>query len=183
MPFITEEIYHLLSDRDEDLITKQFEETDKSEQKILEQGSLLKEIITSIRDTKNKNQIKPKEKIELHIQTKHKNNYSSIEDILSKQANAEIFYTHDNIENCLSVIINKDKFFIKTEQAINTSVQKDQLLKDLEYLKGFLISVDKKLSNERFVQNAKAEIIELERKKKADAEAKIKIIEDSLSTI
>jgi valyl-tRNA synthetase len=57
------------------------------------------------------------------------------------------------------------------------------LQKDLEHLKKFLISVEKKLSNERFVQNAKSEVIELERKKKADAETKIKIIEESLSSI
>ena len=69
------------------------------------------------------------------------------------------------------------------EKQIDKSAQKEQLEKDLEYLKGFLSSVEKKLSNERFVQNAKAEVIELERKKKADAETKIKIIEESLSTI
>ncbi len=87
------------------------------------------------------------------------------------------------IDNSLSILINKDKFFIETEQEINTAIQKAQLQKDLEHLKNFLNSVEKKLSNENFVQNAKPEVIKLERKKKADAEAKIKIIEDSLSTI
>jgi valyl-tRNA synthetase len=57
------------------------------------------------------------------------------------------------------------------------------LEKELEYQKGFLLSVEKKLSNERFVQNAKPEVIELERKKKADAEAKIKAIEESLAAL
>jgi valyl-tRNA synthetase len=56
-------------------------------------------------------------------------------------------------------------------------------LKDLDYQKGFLVSVEKKLGNERFVQNAKAEVIEIERKKKADAEAKIKAIEESLASL
>ena len=55
--------------------------------------------------------------------------------------------------------------------------------KDLEYLKGFLVSVDKKLSNEKFVNNAKPEVVDIERKKKADAEAKIKVIEESLSSL
>ena len=183
MPFITEEIHHLLKKQSEDIIIKQFEKPEKAEHKILEQGNILKEIITAIRDTRNKNQIKPKEKIKLHILTEHRQQYSLIEEILAKQANADIFYTHDNIENCLSVLINKDKFFLETEQAVNSSVQKDQLLKDLQYLKGFLTSVDKKLSNQKFVQNAKSDVIELERKKKADAETKIKIIEESLSTI
>ena len=184
MPFITEEVYHLLREQKEDLTTRQFERTVKPHHKILEQGNILKEVITAIRDVRNKNQVKPKDKIKLHIQAEHKNNYNSILDILSKQVNAEaVSFTHDAIENSFSVLVNKDKFFIETDQAINTTVQKEQLEKDLEYLKGFLSSVEKKLSNERFVQNAKAEVIELERKKKADAEAKIKIIEESLSTI
>ena len=66
---------------------------------------------------------------------------------------------------------------------IDTTTQKEQLIKDLEYQKGFLISVEKKLSNERFVQNAKPEVVEVEKKKKADAEAKIKAIEESLERL
>jgi valyl-tRNA synthetase len=184
MPFITEEVHHLLKEQSADLTVKQFETTNKPDQKILEQGNILKEVITSIRDTRNRNQIKPKEKIKLHIQTGHKQNYTSIEDILSKQVNAaSVSYTDTAIENSLSVIVNKDKFFIEADQVINTTLQKQQLQKDLEYLKGFLISVEKKLSNERFVKNAKTEVIELERKKKADALTRIKILEESLSTI
>jgi len=72
---------------------------------------------------------------------------------------------------------------LKTKLTIDTSIQKDQLLKDLEYQKGFLLSVEKKLSNERFVQNAKPEVVEVEKKKKADAEAKIKAIEESLASL
>ncbi|HUS02639.1 MAG TPA: valine--tRNA ligase [Chitinophagaceae bacterium] len=184
MPFITEEVHHLLKEQKEDLTVKQFEIPGKPDQEILEQGNILKQVITSIRDTRNRNQVKPKDKIKLHIQTGHKHNYTSFEDILSKQVNAEsISYTDNAIENSLSVLVNKDKFFIEADQVINSSVQKEQLQKDLEYLKGFLISVEKKLSNERFVKNAKSEVIELERKKKADAETRIKIIEESLSTI
>jgi valyl-tRNA synthetase len=60
---------------------------------------------------------------------------------------------------------------------------KEELLKDLEYQKNFLTSVQKKLSNERFVQNAKPEVVEFEKKKQADAEARIKTIEESLSNL
>ena len=63
---------------------------------------------------------------------------------------------------------------------MQTGNSQEELSKELEYLKGFLLSVDKKLSNERFVQNAKPEVVELEKKKKADAEEKIKAIEESL---
>ena len=77
----------------------------------------------------------------------------------------------------------KDKFFIETTTLLDTASQKQQLQKDLDYLKGFLVSVEKKLGNERFVQNAKPEVIEIERKKKADAEEKIKVIENSLAAL
>ena len=81
------------------------------------------------------------------------------------------------------MVVGTDKFFIETEIALDTATQKEQLTKDLDYLKGFLISVEKKLSNERFVQNAKPEVVDIEKKKKADAEEKIKAIEESLATL
>jgi valyl-tRNA synthetase len=125
MPFITEEVYHLLKQQSGDLVVKQFEKKDRPDHKILEQGNILKDVITSIRDVRNKNQVKPKDKIKLHIQTGHKHNYSSIEDILAKQVNAEtVAYTGNAVDNSISVLVNKDKFFIETNKAIDTSVQK-----------------------------------------------------------
>lgn len=184
MPFITEEVYHLLSEQKEDITVKQYEKIADADKSILDQGNILKEVITAIRDTRNKNQIKPKEKIQLHIETADKAGFKKIEDILAKQINAEIIsFTKHPVTNSITIVVNKNKFYLQAEQLMNTNAQKDQLVKDLEHLKGFLNSVEKKLSNERFVQNAKKEIIELEQKKKADAEAKIKIIEESLSTI
>ena len=82
------------------------------------------------------------------------------------------------------VVVSADRqFFLHVERQIDTAAQKEQLLKELEYQKGFLASVEKKLSNERFVQNAKAEVVEIERKKKADAEQKIKALEESLRSL
>ena len=102
--------------------------------------------------------------------------------MLSKQVNAEtVLFTRTHVGDSITVVVQKDKFFLETTTAMDTSLQKEQLQKDLEYLRGFLISVDKKLSNEKFVNNAKPEVVEVERKKKADAEAKIKVIEESLS--
>jgi valyl-tRNA synthetase len=75
------------------------------------------------------------------------------------------------------------KIYVQPRNVIDTSGQNEELKKELDYLKGFLISVDKKLANERFVQNAKPEVVEIERRKKADAEHKIKVIEESLATI
>lgn len=80
-------------------------------------------------------------------------------------------------------MVQKDKFFIETTTELDTETQRAQLQKDLDYLKGFLVSVEKKLSNERFVSNAKPEVVDIERKKKADAEDKIRIIEESLAAL
>ena len=184
MPFITEEIYHQLKERADDLTIKQFAAAKTANKTILSNAILLKEVISSIRDARNKNQLKPKDTIKLHIQTEDNSTYKSIESILLKQVNAEsISYITASVANSITVVVQKDKFFIETTTVLDTASQKEQLQKDLDYLKGFLISVEKKLSNERFVQNAKPEVIEIERKKKADAEEKIKVIEESLAAL
>ena len=184
MPFVTEEIYHQLRSQPDDLTVRQLVPVKIVDAAILAEGSLLKEVISGIRDARNKNQLKPKETIKLHIQTENNTSYKKLEPVLTKQVNAEtIDYTSNAVPNSITLVVQKDKFFIETTTVLDTSTQKEQLQKDLDYLKGFLASVDKKLSNERFVQNAKPEVIETERKKKADAEAKIKVIEESLQTL
>jgi len=128
--------------------------------------------------------LKPKEQVRLHIQTANTSVYKDIEGILQKQVNAEsVSHVTEAVPNSINVVVQKDKFFIESENLADASSQKEQLQKDLDYFEGFLASVEKKLGNERFVQNAKPEIIELERKKKADAEAKIKAIKESLENL
>lgn len=184
MPFITEEIYHQLSDKQDDLCVKQTLGNGQWTVDILTKGELLKKVITALREARVKNQIKPKDVIQLHVQTSATNNYTSIENILKKQVNAEhIHYTNDAVANTIVVAIESDKFFIEAEKQIDSASLKQELEKDLAYQKGFLESVMKKLSNERFVANAKPEVIANEQKKKADAEARIKTIEESLSSL
>jgi valyl-tRNA synthetase len=186
MPFVTEEIYHQLKERKEgdDLTIRRMKEYRTQNSGVLKQGELLKEVITSIRDARNKIQLKPKDQVKLHIQTHNSPVYKDIESILQKQVNAEsISYVNEAVPNAINVVVQKDKFFIESESQADTSSQKEQLQKDLNYFEGFLASVEKKLDNERFVQNAKPEIIELERKKKADVEAKIKAIKESLESL
>lgn len=186
MPFISEEIYHLLKERaaGDDITIKQLSPAAKTDKEVLQLAIQLKEVITALRDIRVKNQIKPKEAIKLSIETNQQQSYKLIESILAKQLNAEsITYVSATVAGTISAVIQKDKFYIATEQAIDTSSQKEQLLKDLEYLKGFLLSVEKKLGNERFVKNAKQEVVDIEKKKKADAEAKIKAIEESLASL
>ena len=184
MPFITEEIYHLLKERKEDLIVKQFAQIEKANNAILSEGNKLKNVISAIRDAKNKNNVKPKEKISLFIETSESSSYEPIKVILAKQTNADhIFFNEPSESSSIMTVVGNEKIYIKSDAAIDTGVQKEKLEKDLKYLKGFLITVDKKLSNDKFVQNAKPEVIELERKKKADAETKIKVIEQTLSSL
>ncbi len=184
LPFVTEEIYHQLKEQNDDLTVKRYPAVRTTGKTILSDAILLKEVITAIRDARNKNQLKPKDSIRLHIQTDNTDTYKVIESILLKQVNAEsISYTSDSVVNSITVVVQKDKFFIETTTLLDTASQKQQLQKDLDYLKGFLVSVEKKLGNERFVQNAKPEVIEIERKKKTDAEEKIKVIENSLAAL
>ncbi|HLP37159.1 valine--tRNA ligase [Lacibacter sp.] len=186
MPFISEEIYHALKERaaGDDITIKQLSSASKADKQVLQLAIQLKEVITALRDIRVKNQIKPKEAIKLSIETDQQQSYRAIESILAKQLNAEsISYVSASVAGTISAVIQKDKFYIATKQAIDTSSQKEQMLKDLEYLKGFLLSVEKKLGNERFVQNARPEVVDIEKKKKADAEAKIKAIEESLASL
>ena len=186
MPFVTEEIYHHLKERKDgdDITIKMITKIEGNKPNIRRQGTLLKEVITGLRDVRIKNQLKPKEEIKLSIQTEDHESYHLFKSILSKQTNAtEINFVKDAVPNSISTVVQKDKFFIETENELDTTAQKEQLIKDLEYQKGFLLSVEKKLSNVRFVQNAKPEVVEVEKKKKADAEAKIKAIEESLSSL
>jgi valyl-tRNA synthetase len=183
MPFITEEIYHLLADRAEgdDLCIRQFRPVTTADARVLAQGSLLKEAITTLRDARNKAQLKPKEPIRLHILPESEADYHLITGILGRQVNAEsIAFTAEAIAGALTTVSGKDKYYIVTEQALDSGNQKEELQKELVYLKGFLDSVNKKLGNERFVQNAKPEVVDLERRKKEDAEIKIKALEESL---
>ncbi|HRI19572.1 MAG TPA: class I tRNA ligase family protein, partial [Panacibacter sp.] len=184
MPFITEEIFHLLKEQKDDLCIKQFTQLASAEHSILAKGGLLKKVISAIRDARNKNQIKPKDTIQLYVETSFDDNYKPIENILAKQVNASLInYTTESVNNSIVVAIEKDKFFIETNKQIDPEKIKEELLKDLEHQSDFLNSVLKKLSNERFVQNAKPEVIALERKKQADAEARIKTIEESLANL
>ena len=182
MPFITEEVYHLVQDQKDDLTVKQFPPIEIPDESILSQGEKLKEIITSIRDTRNKNSVKPKEKIRLYVEGSTIEGWPGIEPILSKQLNASsISFTQKAVPATICVVIGKDKYYLETENPQVPGKQNEQMLKDLDYLKGFLVSVDKKLNNERFVQNANEEVIALERKKRADTQQKILAIEQILT--
>lgn len=184
MPFITEEVYHLLKEQDDDLSIKQFEPIAPADENIIQQGELLKQLISGVRDARVKNNIKNKETVGLYIQTDNQAMYQPLFPILLKQVNADkISFTDKPVEKSISVLVDKDKLYVETYVELDTAAQKQQLEKDLAYYEGFLAMVEKKLSNEKFVQNAKPEVVEMERKKKADAEQKILAIKEALAAL
>ena len=182
MPFVSEEIHHLLQQQQTDLCITQYEKTLSPDAIILQQGELLKQVISALRDARNKNQVKPKETIQLHIQTADTIAFKAIENIISKQVNAAaVFYTSDTVANCIVVAVEKNKFYLESNQKLDNVTLKTDLLKDLEHQQQFLLGVQKKLSNEKFVQNARPEVLAMEQKKAADANARIKTIEESIA--
>ncbi|MGH2645660.1 MAG: class I tRNA ligase family protein, partial [Chitinophagaceae bacterium] len=186
MPFVTEEIYHQLCPREQgdDLMIKRLEEVKPFNAKVLEQGQQARQVITAIRDTRNTHQLKNKDIISLRVYTEQPEIYKRFEAILLKQINADhLYFTNQEFDHSIAIVVNKDKFFIRIPQNTNHNLQKDKLLQDLQHQKGFLDSVEKKLSNERFVQNANPELVENERKKQTDAKARIQAIEESLKSL
>ena len=104
--------------------------------------------------------------------------------IITKLANiTTVDFVADKVSGASAFMVGNDEFFIQLNETIDVEAEKERLNAELVYLQGFLKSVDAKLGNERFVQNAKPEIIQNERNKKADADAKIKIIEESLAAL
>jgi valyl-tRNA synthetase len=184
LPFVTEEIYHLLQPQQDDLCTKLIFTNRVINRPIIEQGNFLKQIITTIREARNKNGLKPKEEIQIFIQTANTNIYSDIQSILKKQLNAsEVNFVDSPVANAQVVAIENEKFFLTSGAFIQNVFSKEDLEKDLQHQNAFLISVQKKLNNQNFVQNAKPEVLILEQKKQADAIARIKNIEESLATL
>jgi len=193
MPFVTEEIYHALAAREkgDDLCIRQLREPEglwegyaKSEKDLLKEGFLLKAAISGIRDARIKAQVKSRESVKLYIRTDERDTYTTISHLLAKQVNAgEIGFTEAAIPNAITTVIGKDQFYMVSDAPMDIAGQKSEMLKEIDYLKGFLLSVEKKLGNEKFVAHAKPEVVESERKKKADAEQKIRVLQETLTTL
>jgi valyl-tRNA synthetase len=184
MPFITEEIYHLLKERKDDITVKQLVPTTPASTEILQVGKMLQEGISAIRDARKKYELKNVEQVLLTIDATSFTSFNQHNalPIIEKQVNASIV---DKLAttNEITIVTTHAKYYLDIQKEVDTTALKDELLKDLEYQKGFLQSVMKKLSNERFVQNAKPEVVEMEKKKQSDAEARIKTIEESLANL
>jgi valyl-tRNA synthetase len=184
MPFITEEIWHQLSEREEGdcIIIAEFPKAAKIDHKLLEQFDYAKEVIMAIRKIRNDKSIKNKETLELYI----KKNFdempvTTFDDICAKLCNlCEVKYTDKKIEDALSFVVKSTEFYIPLLENIDKAEEIKKLEEELRYTKGFLNSVMNKLNNEKFVNNAPEQVVANENKKKSDAESRIKVIEEQL---
>jgi valyl-tRNA synthetase len=188
MPFITEELWHdeLFGERGEMdcCIVAQLPGIEQINTQLLIEIEIVKQAITDIRNIRNSKQISPKEALSLSIKINSDINYNQYQTIICKLGNINGFdIVNDKVSGAASFMVSKDEFYIPLTENIDPVAETERLNKELEYLHGFLKSVEAKLGNERFMKNAKPEIIENELKKKADAETKLKIIHDNLASL
>lgn len=192
MPFITEEIWQDIRDRKEgdSICIAPFPKAGIVDTQILTDFETLFDIISNVRNIRNAKQISPKTELPLAIKTATPKRFEALESLVQKMANvSSISYIGENIagESTLgdsmlgvSFLLKSDEFFINLAGEIDIEQEIAATRKELEYNIGFRDSVLKKLSNEKFVANAKPEVIERERQKLADAESKIQALEQRL---
>jgi len=188
MPFITEELWHdeLFGERSEldCCIVAQLPNNGETNTQLLTETESVKQVIAQIRNIRNSKQISPKEILGLSLKSGSVLNYKTYEPIIAKLANiSELSIIDEKISGAINFMVHTDEFYIPLNESVDPVAERARLLKEKEYLDGFLKSVNAKLSNERFMNNAKPEIIEVELKKKNDAEAKLKLLEESLSAL
>ena len=184
MPFITEELWHSMGTRGEKdcIIVAEWPKAATYDKGIIDAASLAFELISQIRNIRSSKGISPKEPLELIIKTEKPEAYSQFQQLIEKLGNLSSIQFNGNApEMSFSFIINSDECAIPAGNNVDLEKEKAEMLKELEYAKGFLDSVMKKLGNERFVNNAPAQVLQNEQNKKADAEAKIKTLEESLA--
>ncbi len=185
MPFITEEIWHLIREREERdciIVAEWPGQLPYVDTNLLEEFEVSKELIAMVRNVRAQKQMSPKEKLEIIERSTAKRAF--FDGVIKKLANLSAFsYTNDKVEGALSFVIRTTEFYIPMSANINKEEEKTRLNKELEYQKGFLKSVQSKLANEKFVANAKTEILDSERKKESDALSKISTIEEQLKML
>lgn len=185
MPFITEELWHGIKDRtpDEALIISEWPEEKDFDKNIIETFDWAAEVITQIRSVRKSKNIAFKNPIDLKVENKE-NWGKDFDDIIKKLCNVEnLSYVSQQQDGALSFSVKSNIYYIPIEGSIDVEVEVEKLKKDLDYYTGFLVSVEKKLSNKRFVDNAPDAVVNKEKQKQADALAKIESIKESLENL
>ncbi len=186
MPFVSEEIWHTLKQREGDdfCTVAQYPAQGKADLQLLASVDKIIELVSQIRYHRSEQGMSPKTPIELYIRSNDVLLYETWRPIIVKLANVESFeFTKERVPGSKSFTIKTDEFYIPQSQEIDVEAEREKLQKELEYTVGFLKAVKAKLSNERFVQNARPDILEKEQQKLSDAETKIKLLEENLASL
>ena len=186
MPFITEELWHELGEKDESdcILVAPYPAAAGFDTEITEQAAVAFEVVTQIRNIRNTKGISPKEPVSLIVGEAGKQKAMPFASIIQKTANVkEVSFTNDKPANGVVFIVQSVEFFIPLEGKVDMEKEGAAIQKELEYARGFLASVMKKLNNERFVKGAPPAVLEAEQKKKADAESKIALLEENLKAL
>ncbi|SIT04643.1 valine--tRNA ligase [Belliella pelovolcani] len=185
MPFLTEELWHQIKEREasEALIIAKWPKPKSFDDQIIQEAAQIFDVVSQVRNLRASKGISPKEAFDLTIKTQQSELYSRFDAVLKKLANLSEINFGDSLENAVSFVVKADECFIPMQGQVNVEEEKANITKELDYTKGFLNTVMKKLSNERFVAGAPEAVIANERKKQADAEAKIKALEEALAKL
>lgn len=190
MPFVTEEVWHQLRDRleGEDCVISEYPMAGSYDLELIKKVEQAKQVVSNIRDIRNSNGVKMKELLKLFAKettaAQALFELEGLRPMIIKMANLEsLELTKAEIENTIAFMAGTEQFFLELNIEIDTEEECKKLKEELEYQKGFLVMIDKKLSNERFVNNAPAVVVDKERKKQADAQAKIQSIEEAIGKL
>jgi len=188
MPFITEEIWHQIRTREEDdvCILASYPSAEKVDTKLLQDIEALKNLISKVREVRNAKQLKPKEQLTLYVE-KSDSNITSIPEI-SALVQKMAFLKEVSIAESLptdgsSILSDNEKYFLQYALEIDLEEEQNRIESDLKYARGFVLSVEKKLSNERFVNNAPEAVVNGEKKKLSDGKERVRILEENLENL
>ena len=181
MPFITEEIWQLMEDRnvEDALIVADYPKAKEVNTAILEKFNISTDVVSGIRNIRNEKNIPNKEVLELFTDSDE----TFFAEIIEKLGNINLNISTEAPENAQSFRVGTQEFSIPLEGFIDTEAEIEKLTDEKKYLEGFLNSVRKKLGNEKFVNGAPEAVVNAERKKESDALEKIAMIEDQLSKL
>ena len=183
MPFLTEEIWQHIADRttEQAIIVSEWPKAKSFDEKLISNFDFTIEVISGIRTIRKDKNIPFKDAIDLKVVNNEKTS-THFDSVICKLGNiTSLEYVNDKVDGALSYRVKSNEYFIPITGTIDVAAEITKLTEELNYTKGFLKSVEAKLSNEKFVNGAPEKVLEIERKKQADALAKIATIEQSIA--
>jgi len=186
MPFLTEEIWQLIKDRKEgeSIMVAEMPQPEAFDEQLLKQFETAAEAIQSVRSIRKEKNIPFKDEIQLFVKKNNESAELTFDPVVKKLCNlSELTYVDEKVDNALSFIFHSTEFYIPLTESVDIEAEIAKLEEELKYTEGFLKSVEKKLSNERFVNNAPEQVVAMERKKQEDAQNKIAVIREQLISL